>query len=53
MRISLFLLPLEIHLVADYANYWCKVHNLNFIVGSSLWSPTELYHITELFIHKF
>lgn len=51
MRISFCLLSLEINLVADSANYWCKAHDLDFTVGVSLWSLTELYSTFELFIH--
>lgn len=39
---------LEINLVADSANYWCKAHDLDFTVGVSLWSPTELSRAFEL-----
>lgn len=39
---------LEINLVADSANYWCKAHDLDFTVGVSLWSCTELSSAFEL-----
>lgn len=48
MRIPFCLHPLEINLVADSANYWCKAHDLDFIVGASLWSPTGLYSAFEV-----
>lgn len=48
IRILFCLHPLEINLVADSANYWCKAHDLDFTVEASLWSPTELYSDFEL-----
>lgn len=46
--ISFCLHPLEINLVADFANYWLKAHDLDFTVGVSLWSPEGLYSAFEL-----
>lgn len=50
IRILFCLHPLEINLVADSANYWCKALELDFTVGASLWSSTELYSVFKLIL---
>lgn len=48
MMIKFCLHPPEINLVADSSNYWCKAHDQNFTVGTSLRSLTKLYSPFEL-----